>query len=271
MGGEWKRLLGRSALYILLVLAFPALLVTAMLIKGKGFSEGLWELSMYLFTQGWGMVSLLLAVQLGSTTWRGEDRGAWEYLASLPHEGLYLLRRKLMPRLIILLGWCLGFALLQLLPFTEPQVISEAGLPSMIIHPAQVLVFSLFWFIPSSLLTIIRETDNLKRQLFGWFGLTSLYLWAWGLATLQKTGSFELFRLEKQAMLDLLGTAGIGSLSLYLLIGLLPLLWISHRAVCPLTMNTPERFLAGFQRWGLPIYALPWIWFIGALLTGGIK
>lgn len=269
MGCEWKRLLGRSAIYLLLVAAFPLLLLLTLLLKGR-WQVDILEIAVYFFVQGWGIVTVVLAVDLASRAFQREHGGAWEYLASLPRFGLWILWKKVQPRLAILLIWMVLFRVLQGLPILRPALIEEMGIPRLFTHPAQLLICALYFFLPAFLLSIMAEAEDRKRQFLAWFGMISLYLWVWILSTLFAPGGFRLFTLSKASMLELFSYPGVYRFGLFALLGILPLFWVAWRSFRGFDLQTPHRFVSGFLKICLPFYALSWIWLAGALFTGGI-
>ncbi len=270
MGNEWPRLLRLSLVYLLLVAAFPLLIAFLMLFSGKGHL-GIADISIFIGIQGWAVVTIAMAVQLGNTMFKSEHQGAWDYVASLPLSGLRLVWMKMKPRLIVLILWCLVFdILLQLPAMTEIQK-TDLSFLLMFSHPLQVLFVALFWFIPSSILAVVRDTDIKKKNFMGLLTLPSMFFWIWIFSSFFNPGFKGVFILPKIPIGYMFGSEVIFRSILVLLLVLSPLIGIALRAFRRLSSQTPEVLTRLFFQVAFPFYLMSWLWLIGSIITGGVR
>jgi len=227
------------------------------------------DLAVYLLIQGWGMVTVMLGLTLGSRMFAREQKGAWEYLATLPSSGLRLVGMKLWPYLVALGSWSLLFVPIRnLVPIAYQN--GTPGMADVYQNSLQVFLIALFWLLYSACVSLVRETGSIRRYFMGWYALASSFLFVWLISSLlgPDGGPLVLHRLSLKVLLD---PDHYVQTAILAFIGILPWLWACARALQPLSSQSPERFRSLGLKRVFPIYAVLWIWLAVILAGGGLK
>jgi len=265
MGCEWRGLLRTSLLYFLIVLSFPIFALVFSLIAGDSLDMVIPMLRGV--TQAGILVAVfLLTFNLGRSFFGFEHRNkAWEYVATFPVRLSYFLWLKFWPRLFIIFSWCLIY---WIWIFTvRNKTITES-----LVESSELIVMLILLLLFRAILGQPGVVLPVKKHFFDQLTSTGLllFLWiffSWVLFPLDR----GLFFLKKEAF-SLFFIGGHNLLTIIVAVGaLIPMLSISYLSLKPLNLLSPERCSREFLRVVLPIFTLPWIWLVGAIVTGGIR
>jgi hypothetical protein len=216
---------------------------------------------------GMFLMSVFLSINLGQSCLGLENRqGTWEYLATLPISPLGIIMRRLGMRLAVLLAWTGILWVWIKLSLEQPnEAVSQL--------PINFLMVNVLILLLSMVLGLFDYEQVWLKRLYA--SLISLSI-LWGVWILYSflfaDQGWTLFGLKSRFwhMPWVEGPFLIRAM-VFTLAALLPLLIIFLRALHPLSMRSAQRYRSLFHRYLVPLYALPWVWFIAALLTGGIK